>query len=207
MIGADLTVQLVVVRLVAGLIIAIVQGLAIAWTAVLLGDKGPRYDGRLTVLPSPHVDLLGLGSIMLTGFGWGRPVAIDAGELRLGRWGLVVAVLAGSVALLLVAVVLLLLAIPMLRVLDFTAGVTAAAFVRVAARLCVWMALFALLPIPTLAGAHFLTALGIPVPKRAGTYLGWGLLVASIFGVTSTVLTPAYNFIAPLVLGVDAASS
>lgn len=201
----DLTIQLVVLRLLAGLIIAAVQGGAIAATAVLLGDKGPRYDGRLTLLPWGHVDLLGLGSLLLTGFGWGRPVAIEAGKLRLGRWGLVVAVLAGSAVLLLVGFLLLLLAIPLLKVLDYTAGVAAAAFVREAARLCVWMALFSLVPIPPLAGGHFLTALGLSVPKQASTYLGSALLVASVFGVTHVVLTPAFGLIAPIVLGIDVA--
>src|SRR5262249_45680798 len=119
-------------RLLAGVIIATVHGATIAAAAVLLGDKGPRYDGRLTALPSGHIALLGLGSVMLTGFGWGRPVAIEGGKLRPGRWGLVLAVLAGSAALLVVSFLLLLLAAPLLRSLDFTAGVTAAAFVRVA---------------------------------------------------------------------------
>lgn len=203
MTGFELTIQLVLMRLFAGLIIATVQGATIAAAAVLLGDKGPRYDGRLTVLPFGHVDMLGLGSIMLTGFGWGRPVAIEAGKLRIGRWGLVVAVLAGSGVLLLVGYLLLLLAIPLLIFLPYTAGLTAAAFVRVAAQLCVWMALFGLLPIPPLAGAHFLAALGISMPRQAGTYLAWALLTASVFGVTRMVLTPAYRLIAPMVLGID----
>ncbi|MGV8989380.1 MAG: hypothetical protein ACOH2H_24430 [Cypionkella sp.] len=201
MIGPELTIQLVALRLFAGIIIATVQGATIATVAVLLGDKGPRHDGRLTVLPGGHVDLLSLGSIMLTGFGWGQPVAIEAAALRIGRWGLVVVVLAGSAALLLAGYLLLMLAIPLLTLLPYTAGLTMAAFVRVAARLCVWTALFSLLPIPPLTGAHFLAAVGIVVPKPAGTYLGWALLTASIFGVTRTVLSPAYDLIAPIVLG------
>ncbi len=205
MINLDLSVQLVVMRLLAGVIIATVQGATIAAAAVLLGDKGPRYDGRLTVMPWGHIHLAGLGAMMLTGFGWGRPVAIEAGKLRPGRWGLVLAVLAGSAALLLVGFLLLSLAGPLLRSLEFTAGVTAAAFVRVAARLCVWISLFSLLPIPPLAGAHFLAAVGLSLPAQAGNYLAWMLLLASIFGVTQRVLTPAYSLIAPLVLGVDAA--
>jgi Zn-dependent protease len=203
-ISLDLTVQLVVMRLLAGVIIATAQGATIAAAAVLLGDKGPRYDGRLTALPWGHIDLLGLGSILLTGFGWGRPVTIEASKMRPGRWGLVLVALAGSAALLLLGFLLLLLAGPLLTSLDFTAGVTAAAFVRVAARLCVWMSLFSLLPIPPLAGAHFLGALGLSLPRQAGICLGWMLLLATLFGVTQRVLTPAYNVIAPLVLGVDA---
>ncbi len=205
MIGSDLTVDLVVMRVIAGVIIMTVQGLVIAAVAVGLGDKGPQYDGRLTAWPWGHVDLLGLLSMALTGFGWGRPVAVDPGQLRIGRWGLVVVVLASSAALLLLGFLLQLLAAPALRQLDYTAAVTIAAFVREAAQLCVWIALFSLLPIPPLAGAHFLRALGVTVPDRWATYLGWALFIASIFDVTSMVVTPAYKLVAPLVLGADIA--
>jgi len=201
MIGPGLTVDLVVMRLIAGVIIALVQGLAITAVAVLLGDKGPRYDGRLTAWPWGHVDLVGLLSMTLSGFGWGRPVAVDPGQLRFGRWGLVLAVLAGSVALLVLAVLLLQLAAPLLRGLDYTAAITAVAFVREAAKLCVAMALFTLLPVPPLAGAHFLTALGITLPARAGTYVAWVLLVASVFGVTRILVKPVYDVVAQLLLG------
>lgn len=203
MIGSDLTIDIVVMRLFAGLIIATVQCAAIAGTAVLLGDRGPRYDGRLTASPVPHVDMLGLGTMMLTGFGWGRPVAIEAEKLRFGRWGLVLAVLAGSLALLLAAFVLLLLVIPLQGLLPYTAALTMGAFLRVSALLCVWMALFGLLPIPPLAGAHFLAAAGLSISRRAGTYLAWVLVAASVFGVTRTLLMPAFELIAPLVVGVD----
>jgi len=204
-IGLDLTVQQLVLRVLAGLLIVSVQGATIAAIAVLLGDRGPRHDGRLTLVPFPHVDVLGFGSLLLSGFGWSRPVAIDATHLRIGRWGLVIAAVAGSVALLVTAYVLLLLVIPLLTQLPYTAGIAAAAFVRLAARLCVWMALFTLLPVPPLAGAHLLAAIGVRLPAWAGVVIGWGLLAASAFGVTRTVLLPAYDIVAPLVIGSELA--
>ncbi|WP_332692639.1 hypothetical protein [Devosia sp.] len=205
MIGAELTIQLVVLRLFAGLIIVAVQGATIAAAAVLLGDKGPRYDGRLTLLPLAHLDLLGLVSIMVSGLGWSKPVAIETARLRFGRWGLVIAALAGSVALLVAGYLILLLIIPLLTLLPYTAGLTGAAFVRVAARLCVWMALFSLLPVPPLAGAHLLAAIGIRLPAWVGIVIGIGLLAASAFGITRMLLTPAYEVVAPLVLGLELA--
>ncbi len=205
MIGSDLTLQLVLLRLLAGLLMTAVQGAAIAGAAVLLGDKGPRYDGRLTLVPFGHIDLVGLASIMLSGFGWSKPVAIETAQLRLGRWGLVAAALAGSAALLALGYLLLLAVIPLLTLLPYTAGLTAVTFVRVAARLCVWMALFTLLPVPPLAGAHLLAAAGIRLPASAGMLIGWGLALASLFGLTRTVLTPVYAIVAPLVLGPDLA--
>lgn len=205
MIGLDLTVQQLVLRVVAGLIMVSVQGATIAAVAVLLGDKGPSHDGRLTLVPFPHVDVLGFGSLLLSGFGWSRPVAIDAAQLRIGRWGLVIAALAGSMALIAMGYLLLVLAIPLLTQLPYSAGIAAAAFVRLAARLCVWMALFTLLPVPPLAGAHLLAAVGIRLPASAGVLIGWALLAASAFGITRTVLLPIYEVIAPLVIGPELA--
>jgi len=204
--GSDLTLQLAGMRLLAGLIIAVVHGTTIAAAAVLLGDKGPRYDGRLTPLTFRHIDLVGLASLVLSGFGWSRPVAIESTQLRWGRWGLVVATLAGSIALLILAYALARLSIPLLQALPYTSGLAAAAFVRVASRLCVWLALFALLPLPPLAGAHFLAALGIRLPPSAGVVLAWGLLLASLLGLVRIALTPAYDLIAPLMLGADLAT-
>ena len=203
MIGPDLTMQLLAMRLLAGILIATVQGATVAAVAVLLGDKGPRYDGRLTPWPASHIDLLGLASLMLTGFGWSKPVAIDPGELRFGRWGLLVAVLAGSLALLVTGWLLLFLVIPALTLLPHTAALLVAAFLRSAAQLCVWMALFTLLPLPPLAGAHILAALGIRLPSAAGMVVGGLLLVLSIFGITRVVVVPAYQLVAPLIIGTE----
>lgn len=203
MFGSDLTIQLVVMRLIAGIVIATVQGATIAAAAVLLGDKGPRYDGRLTLLPPSHVDLLGLGLMAVAGLGWSRPVAVEAAQLRGGRWGLVAGTLAGTIVLLVLAYLMLLLTIPILTNIPDTAGITLAAFLRVAARLSVWVAIFTLLPLPPLAGAHLLAALGIRVPPIAATVSMWVLVVVSVLGLSRLVLAPAYDRVAPLVLGAD----
>ena len=39
-----------------------------------LGDKTPRFQGRLTLNPIAHIDPLGFILILLTGFGWAKPV-------------------------------------------------------------------------------------------------------------------------------------
>lgn len=201
MIGGELTIQLVALRLFAGLIIATVQGATIAALAVMLGDRGVQHDGRLTVNTLRHVDLVGLVSMMISGFGWSRPVAVETAQLRIGRWGHMVIVLASSAVLLALGYLLLLLVVPMLTLLPYTAGLTAAAFIRVAARLCVWTALLALIPVPPLAGAQFLAALGIRLPPVTGTIIGWVLLIISALGFTRMILTPLYEVIAPAILG------
>ncbi len=50
-----------------------------AWMSDRLGDPTPRRQGRLTVNPLAHIDPLGFVALLLVGFGWGKPVMIDAG--------------------------------------------------------------------------------------------------------------------------------
>ncbi len=42
-----------------------------------LGDPTPKIQRRLTLNPIDHIDPIGLISLILFGFGWGRPVQID----------------------------------------------------------------------------------------------------------------------------------
>ena len=73
----DLSLQQYVLRLCAILVIAPVHGAAIAATARALGDQGPQHDGRLTLNPLVHLDILGTISGVLFAIGWIKPIAID----------------------------------------------------------------------------------------------------------------------------------
>ena len=198
---SDLTLQSIAFRVLALLIIAGVHGGIVAGAAVFLGDKGPKYDGRLTAAPFGHLDILGGACLIVFGLGWTKPIAIDAGQFRIGRVGVVVVVLAAFVALLVTAAVLLLLILPSLTVLPYTAGITTAAFLRIAAQLCVWFALFNLLPIPPLTGGHLLAAIDVRVPKQVVWILAVGLVAAAATGLVRQLLAPAYAMLAPLISG------
>ena len=88
----DLTLQQVVLRIGAVLLIASVHGFAIAATACALGDPGPRHDDRLSLNPLRHVDPLGGLLAVLFTVGWIRPIAMDPGRLRPGAAGLLAVV-------------------------------------------------------------------------------------------------------------------
>lgn len=53
-----------------------------AYTAYKLGDSTPYNQGRVNLNPMSHVDPLGLLTLVLVGFGWGRPVEFDIYNLR-----------------------------------------------------------------------------------------------------------------------------
>jgi Zn-dependent protease len=48
-----------------------------AWTATQFGDDTPARFGRLTLNPMKHLDLMGSLMLVLTGFGWAKPVPVN----------------------------------------------------------------------------------------------------------------------------------
>jgi Zn-dependent protease len=196
----EVTLQLMTFRLLALLIVAGVQGGIVAATAVFLGDPGPRQDGRLTIAPASHIEIVGAIGTIIFGLGWARPVVIDARQFRIGRIGIVAVILAGFGGLLGLAVLLDALILPALTTLPLTAGLTAAAFLRAASSLTIWFALFSLVPIPPLTGGLLLEAFGIRIPRRAQWVLAAVLLVAVATGEVRRVLGPGYAALASVIL-------
>jgi Zn-dependent protease len=54
-----------------------VHEFAHAWTADQLGDDTPRFNGRLTLNPLAHLDWIGSLMLIVTGFGWAKPVPVN----------------------------------------------------------------------------------------------------------------------------------
>lgn len=197
----NLTVQLIIFRALALMLIVSVQGAAVAAAAVMLGDRGPMFDGRLTLSPPAHIDLVGAFSLLVFGNGWGRPVAVDAKLFRVGRFGLVAVVLAGFLALLVLAVLLDLLILPALTALPHTMALATAAFLRTASDLAISFALLSLLPIPPLTGGLLLGAVGIRVSRMAEWILTAIVLAGVATGVDRPLLGPAHAAIASIIFG------
>ncbi len=59
-----------------------VHEFAHAYVAFRLGDATAKEQGRLTLNPLKHIDLLGFLLILVAGFGWAKPVQINRENLR-----------------------------------------------------------------------------------------------------------------------------
>lgn len=93
--------------LLVGLILAITfHEAAHALVADRLGDLTPRYMGRLTLNPFAHLDPLGTLLILLTRFGWGKPVQFNPLALRNPAVGAALISLAGPTTNFLIAAVM-----------------------------------------------------------------------------------------------------
>jgi Zn-dependent protease len=87
-----------------------------ATSAYLLGDDTAYRDGRVTLNPASHLDLLGSLMLLMAGFGWGKPTPVVPSKLRGGVFGPVAVALAGPVSnLLIVAVCAALYLLPPFR--------------------------------------------------------------------------------------------
>lgn len=47
-----------------------------------LGDKTPKFQGRLTLNPFVHIDLLGFIMILAIGFGWAKPIQTNPSAFK-----------------------------------------------------------------------------------------------------------------------------
>src|SRR6266571_903863 len=86
-----------------GLLIALVLGLTFhefshAFVADQLGDHRPRALGRVSLNPLHHLDPVGSLFMLIAGFGWAKPVPVNAYALRPGRIGLTIVAAAGPLA-------------------------------------------------------------------------------------------------------------
>ena len=135
-----------------------------AWTAVRCGDDTPRLQGRLTLDPLAHIDLIGtiilpLGVTLLTAmsgqpamFGWGRPVEVNLNNFRRRRLDDILVSAAGPAMNLLIVVVLLVI----MKIVQLAGGASHLDSLYNLARLSLFLCFFNLLPIPPLDGGHIM---------------------------------------------------
>ena len=196
---SDLTLQIIGFRVLTLMLIVGIQGGILAGTVVLLGDKGPKYDGRLTVVPTNHIDFVGAISLIIFGLGWAKSMDIDSQQFRVRGLGIVVTILIGFVGLLVTAILLNELVLIALTTLPFTVGIATAEFLRTASSLTVWFALLNLIPIPPLAGGLLISMIGIRVSQKIQWIITATLLVAVATGAAHQLLDPTYSVLASLI--------
>lgn len=94
------------VRIVIIFLILPLHEMAHAWAAHKLGDDTAQSEGRLTLNPLAHIDPFGAICLVLTGFGWARPVPINPRFFNRKismRGGMALTAAAGPISNLLVA--------------------------------------------------------------------------------------------------------
>lgn len=179
--------------IIALLVVLSVHEASHALMAYYLGDPTAKLQGRLSLNPIRHLDLMGSIVFLVTqSIGWGKPVPINPLNFRRPVRDSALSALAGPLSNFILA---FLIALP-LRYLgvympDFVATILWSIF-----HVSIFLGIFNLFPFPPLDGSKII---GLFVPKKwyyeYGNYLNNGtkyFLVAIL--VDSFVLAPVFHF-------------
>jgi Zn-dependent protease len=158
------------------------------YAAKLVGDPTAERQGRLTLNPMAHFDLVGTLLLLFAGFGWAKPVPINTRYFRHPQRDIVLVSLAGAAGNVLTAVVCVLF-------FRFFGGpwlnLTGAAGFQVIWQMILvnmGLAAFNLIPIPPLDGSKILCAF---LPFHLLKYYYWleqyGMIILIALIVTGAI--------------------
>ena len=168
-----------------------------AWVSDKLGDPTPRRQGRVTINPLAHIDWIGFLTLVIVGFGWGKPVQIDPSYYKNRRRDEFLVAIAGVTMNLILAVILSLPAKAMLKA--FSSGTSELVYniyliIFYAVTINLVLMIFNLIPCPPLDGWGIITQI-FRLDRyswwyRVYQYGTWILLALILTNVTDHIITP-----------------
>ena len=152
-----LDISTMIYRIPALLFAITIHEYAHAQCADSMGDLTPRYMGRLTFNPMAHLDPIGALLLVVAGFGWAKPVAINASNFRNRKEGMLKVSIAGPAANLFLCFLAAFIMALMNRFGMLSDGVYR--FLLWMQLYNVWFAFFNLIPVPPLDGSKIVSEL------------------------------------------------
>jgi Zn-dependent protease len=184
--------------MIPGLLLAVtVHEVAHGWVADRLGDPTARLAGRLTLNPVPHIDPLGALAFVIAGFGWARPVPVNARNLRRPIRDMAWVAAAGPLSNFVMAFIGLVLLVLTSQFVEspFVAR-PVAGMLRFVYTFNLSLAIFNLIPLPPLDGGHFLPYFfprqSWPLLARLQQYGPLILLLLVFSGATRYIVGPLF---------------
>ena len=187
----------------------VVHEVSHGYAALALGDPTAKYQGRLTLNPISHLDMVGSVIVPLMGYflggfivGWAKPVPFNPYNLRSAKWGEALVAVAGPLSNIALATIFGLL-------IRFSAnlGFLSQSFLSLASFVVlinIVLAIFNLIPIPPLDGSKILFAfLPYKWQNLRQSLERYGLILVFIFiFILWQVMSPIVSFLFTFITGV-----
>jgi len=177
-----------------------------AYMARHCGDNTSEAQGRVTLNPFKHIDLLGFLMLLVAGFGWAKPVEFNEANLRNPRKDVMKIAAAGPVSNALFAMILSVLYVMYGNMTEgnYNNSVQVIREIFLYGIYINWgLFIFNLIPLPPLDGSHLLLNQFKKFPNvydamyKYGSYIFLGLILVTVFtDLNLFPIGPAMEFLA-----------
>lgn len=176
----------------ATLVAIVLHEVAHAAMSYACGDKMVKADGRLSLNPLKHLDLMGTLCLILFHMGWAKPVVVNTRSYKHKKLDFCLVALAGPVMNFLVAFISIVFMYVVLRFLP--QGVVSTYLYYLfyyIALLDIGLGVFNLIPIPPLDGSNVLFSfLPDSIAMKIRPYRQYFPLILAIFLISGVLNTP-----------------
>ncbi len=178
------------------------------WMADRLGDSTAKDEGRLTLNPIPHIDLVGsivMPLLLLFSnssfiFGWAKPVPFNPYNLRDKKYGTAKVAFAGPLGNLMIAIFFGLI----LRFVSFPeSSLMIKALIEIIIYINILLMVFNLVPIPPLDGSKVIMPfLPYSWQLKIANLERYGMIIVFLFVILAfQFLIPIVNLLFKLIVG------
>lgn len=180
----DYIIQKIIYVAPAVLIALSLHEFAHGWASYMLGDPTPKAQGRISLNPLHHLDLVGTLLLFFVGFGWAKPVQVDSRYYENPKSDMVKVALAGPIMNFIVAFIAIFI-FEILYKLDIGINLLTGyilLLLQYIAIINIGLGIFNLIPIPPLDGSKVLMAV-LP-PQSYFSYMKYeqfGMIILIMF--------------------------